>query len=205
MVYGFRFFEVVATPYSSPSIRSCGGGVCSLPSSGTRFRLCCLPKLRLCCVPLALDPSLDGAVGASPLELGPGSLGALGAGASEIGSAVPVPGGGPTGAGTPAPPAAASVAPEATDDDPSATAPSPSTPAASAPPAPANASSPPASAPPVATVATANAAPVAAAAPVLTMCPPPRPRLPLAIEPAILGIIHDAKAKRSMDAIVGNI
>ena len=57
----------------------------------------------------------------------------------------------------------------------------------------------------VATVATASAAPVAAAAPVLTMSAPPRPRLPLALDPAILGIIHDAKAKRSMDAIVGNI
>src|ERR1700722_14520709 len=56
-----------------------------------------------------------------------------------------------------------------------------------------------------ATVAAPKATPFPISAAIPTRSPPPIPRVPAAIDPAILGIIHDAKAKRSIDIRVGKI
>ena len=73
------------------------------------------------------------------------------------------------------------------------------------------ASAPPATAPtpPVATTAATVAAPRAAplpiSAPIPTRSAAPAPRVPVAIDAAIFGIIQDAKANSSMEMSVGNI
>jgi hypothetical protein len=56
-----------------------------------------------------------------------------------------------------------------------------------------------------ATVAAPRATPFPISAAIPTRSPPPIPRVPAAIDPAILGIIHDANAKRSIDIRVGKI
>src|SRR3984885_5586766 len=124
-------------------------------------------------------------------------------GDSGDGDPVPL---GTGGAGTLPIPSATFATPVAADAADVATPPPSIAPAVSV-----AARAPPATAPtpPVAATAATGAAPngtpfpISAAIP--TRSPPPIPRVPAAIDPAILGIIHDANANRSIDIRVGKI